>query len=104
VYDKQGRLLNTIEVPRTPSGTDATAIGFSSDPDQKLIFVLNQTTSQVEIIDRRSGKILSSFGGGEGREPGQFEQPHGLAVDSKGNVYIAENRGKRIQKFKIVAQ
>lgn len=104
VYDKQGRLLNTIEVPRTPSGTDATAIGFSPDPDQKLIYVLNQATSQVEIIDRHSGKILSSFGGGVGHEPGQFEQPHGLAVDSKGNVYIAENRGKRIQKFKIVAQ
>ena len=104
VYDKQGRLLKNIDVTRTPSGTDATAIGFSSDRDQKLLYVLNQATSQIEIIDRRSGKILSSFGGGVGHEPGQFEQPHGLAVDSKGNVYIAENRGKRIQKFKIVAQ
>jgi len=104
VYDKQGRLLKSIEVPKTASGTDATAIGFSPDPDQKLIFVLNQATSQIEIIDRRSGKVLSSFGGGVGSKPGQFEQPHGLAVDSKGNVYIAENRGKRIQKFKIVSQ
>jgi sugar lactone lactonase YvrE len=104
VYDKHGRLLKNIDVTRTPSGTDATAIGFSSDRDQKLLYVLNQATSQIEIIDRRSGKILSSFGGGVGHEPGQFEQPHGLAVDSKGNVYIAENRGKRIQKFKIVAQ
>ena len=104
MYDKQGRLLKNIEVPRTPSGTDATAIGLSPDPDQKLIYVLNQATSQIEIIDRHSGKILSSFGGGVGHEPGQFEQPHGLAVDSKGNVYIAENRGKRIQKFKIVSQ
>jgi hypothetical protein len=25
-------------------------------------------------------------------------------VDSIGNVYVAENRGKRIQKFKIVGQ
>jgi DNA-binding beta-propeller fold protein YncE len=102
-FDKQGRLLKTIEVPKTASGTDATAIGFSPDRDQKLIYVLNQATSQIEIIDRRSGKILSSFGGGVGNKPGEFEQPHGLAVDSKGNVYIAENRGKRIQKFKMVS-
>jgi len=34
--------------------------------------------------------------------PGQFNQPHGIAVDSKGNVYIAENRGKRIHKFRPV--
>jgi len=100
-YDKQGRLLKTIEVLKTASGTDATAIGFSPDRDQKLLYVLNQATSEIEIIDRRSGKILSSFGGGVGTGPGQFEQPHGLAVDSKGNVYIAENRGKRIQKFRI---
>jgi len=25
-------------------------------------------------------------------------------VDSKGNVYVAENRGKKIQKFRIVGQ
>lgn len=49
------------------------------------------------------GKILSSFGRA-GHFPGQFDQAHGIAVDSKGNVYIAENRGKRIQKFKIVGQ
>ena len=29
-------------------------------------------------------------------------QAHGIAVDSKGNVYVAENRGRRIQKFKPV--
>jgi sugar lactone lactonase YvrE len=103
VYDKQGHLLKNIEVPRTSAGTDATAIAFSPDPDQKLIYVLNQATSQVEIIDRHGGNVLSSFGG-VGQGPGQFEQPHGIAVDSKGNVYIAENRGKRVQKFRIVGQ
>jgi hypothetical protein len=31
-------------------------------------------------------------------------QAHGIAVDSKGNVYVDENRGKRVHKFKIAAQ
>ena len=39
--------------------------------------------------------------GRSGTFPGQFNQPHGIAVDGKGNVYVAENRGRRIQKFAI---
>ena len=35
---------------------------------------------------------------------GEFDQAHGIAVDSHGNVYVAENRGRRIQKFKPVRQ
>jgi sugar lactone lactonase YvrE len=56
------------------------------------------------VIDRQTGKILSTVGNGAGAFPGQFEQAHGIAVDSKGNIYVAENRGKRIQRFKIVGQ
>jgi DNA-binding beta-propeller fold protein YncE len=80
------------------------ALDLSRDSNQKLIYVINQNNSQIEIIDRQTGKILSSFGRGVGHFPGQFDQPHGIAVDSRGNVYVAENRGKRIQKFKIVGQ
>ena len=50
-------------------------------------------------LDRQSGKILSHFGR-PGSFPGQFNQAHGIAVDSNDNIYIAENRGKRILKFK----
>ena len=43
-----------------------------------------------------NGKFLKTFGAG------MFVVPHGIAVDSKGNVYIAENRGRRVQKFRPV--
>jgi hypothetical protein len=36
--------------------------------------------------------------------PGEFNQAHGITADSKGNVYVDENRGKRVHKFKIAAQ
>ena len=78
------------------------ALDFSRDPAQRLLYVINQNNAQVEIIDRQSGKIVSSLGGGVGHFPGQFDQPHGIAVDSKGSVYVAENRGKRIQKFDMI--
>jgi len=40
--------------------------------------------------------------GRAGNYPGQFNQHHGIAVDSKGNIYLAENRGRRVQKFSPV--
>ena len=114
IYDKTGNLKKNIDVPWTPvtppadgpitqSGGAVVAIDFSPDPGQALMFVINQNNSQIEVIDRQTGRKVSSFGR-PGSFPGQFNQPHGIAVDSKGNVYVAENRGKRIHKFKPVSR
>ena len=111
IYDKMGNLKKTIDVPWAPvtppadgkitqSGGAVVAIDFS--PDQRLLFVLNQNNSQIEVIDRQSGQKVTTFGR-PGNFPGQFNQAHGIAVDSKGNVYVAENRGKRIHKFRPVS-
>lgn len=113
IYDKVGVLQRTIDVPWSPvtapadgklkqSGGSAVAIDFSPDPGQRLMFVINQNNARVDIFERRGGKYLSSFGR-PGSFPGQFNQAHGIAVDSQGNVYIAENRGRRIHKFRIAA-
>jgi sugar lactone lactonase YvrE len=115
VYDKHGKPLQSFDVPWTPvtapqdgkaqeSGGSVVSIDFSHDAAQSLIYVLSQNTDDVAILDRRTGKILSRFGDGAGHFPGQFDQPHGLAVDSKGNVYVAENRGRRVQKFAVVSR
>jgi sugar lactone lactonase YvrE len=112
VYDKMGNLKQVIETPWKPytppadgkikqSGGAAVAMDFSHDANQSLIYMVNQNTSQVDIYDRKSGAKLSSFGQ-VGKMAGQFDQAHGIATDSKDNVYINENRGRRVHKFKIV--
>jgi DNA-binding beta-propeller fold protein YncE len=62
------------------------------------MFVINQNNSQIEVVERETGKNLGSFGR-PGSAPGQFNQVHGIAVDSKGNVLLDEVRGRRMHKF-----
>ena len=114
VYDRMGKFVRNIGVPFDPvtprdasrTGTRGTAVvlAFSPDPEQRLLFVLNQNSVMVDVVDRQSGEVLTSFGGGPGRYRGQFTLPHGIGVDSAGNVYVAEQEGRRIQKFVPVAQ
>ena len=39
--------------------------------------------------------------GGTGKGPGQFVRPHGMALDSKWHLYVADAGNQRIQKFEI---
>ena len=109
VFDQMGTFIRNIDVgfePTTPargrsSGTRGSAVvlAFSPDAEQRFLYVVNQNSVMIDVLDRRSGQLLTSFGGGPGRYRGQFTLPHGIAVDSAGNVYIAEQEGRRIQKF-----
>ena len=55
--------------------------------------------------DRQSGELLWTLGHGKGLffDDQIFDAIH-VAVDSKGNVYVAEDEGRRLTRFKIVEQ
>ena len=112
IYDTKGALVKQIEIPWKPftppksgqptdTGGAAVSLDFSPDREQRFLYLINQNSSQIEVLERQSGRIVASFGR-PGHFPGQFDQPHGIAVDSKSNVYVAENRGRRVQKFRLV--
>jgi DNA-binding beta-propeller fold protein YncE len=46
----------------------------------------------------KTGKFLKSWGG-KGKGPGQFEVPHGIAVDAKGQLWVSDRENQRIQIF-----
>ncbi len=45
-----------------------------------------------------AGELLLSWGE-PGTEPGQFNLPHGIALDSNGRVFVADRENSRIQIF-----
>jgi DNA-binding beta-propeller fold protein YncE len=51
------------------------------------------------MIYKIPGSPITAFEGGHGNGKGQFENPHGLAVDSAGNIFIADTDNGRIEKF-----
>jgi DNA-binding beta-propeller fold protein YncE len=61
------------------------------------LFVADGRANKVLQLDDQ-GKVVGSWGE-EGAEPGQFQMPHMLAVDARGNLYVSEIKGERFQKL-----
>lgn len=102
VFDKVGNLKRTIPI-NPPDQMKATSraddLAFSNDPAQAFMFVVDLGSDRVWILDRTSGAVLGGIGR-PGHMAGEFTFPHTAALDSKGNLYVAETiGGRRHQKF-----
>jgi hypothetical protein len=116
VFDKAGNLSSIIPVkPGTafdpaPDGTPGRlAIGSALDveflgPQQRYIATADTGNEVLWFLDRAGRradvpKVVGGFGSA-GHNAGNFTLIHGLASDSKGNLFIAETvDGRRLQKF-----
>ena len=79
------------------------SVEFSRDSGEKYMYVINEIDEQIDVVDRASGKVLSSFGR-PGHQVGEFMHAHTMAVDSKGNIYVGESvDGRRVQRFKLAS-
>lgn len=103
VFKTDGSFIREIFVkPNSLGDGSVWDIAFSPDPEQTFIYMADGTNRKIYIIHRETLEILTNFGDG-GRNPGQFFAVHGLATDSKGNIYTTETyEGKRVQKFKYM--
>jgi DNA-binding beta-propeller fold protein YncE len=51
------------------------------------------------MIYKIPGSPVTAFEGGHGSGKGQFDNPHGIALDAAGNIFVADTGNGRIDKF-----
>lgn len=100
VFKADGTYVNQVFINRgEKSPNTAAGIAFSPDAKQTYLYVADFGNAHVTIVRRATLEVLGSFGE-LGAKPGQFQNLHHIAVDSKGNLYTAEVApGRRVQRF-----
>ena len=99
-FDHQGKLLMRVGTAGV-AGADSlhfnrpTDIAVASDGS---FYVSDGYRNSRVVKFSAAGKYLFSWGV-KGSGPGQFDLPHGLDLDGKGNVYVADRENSRIQIF-----
>jgi len=103
VFDHQGKFLaEKVIAPATLSSGSAFVPVLSPDPQQQWLYVADGTNHKVWILRRSDLSIVGDFGRG-GRQVGQMLRPHGMSIDSQGNLYVGEaSTGRRVQKFTLI--
>lgn len=89
------------DIPVVPAtiGQTAGSAAFSSDANQSCLYAADLWNGVFHIIERKAGAVLEQVGR-TGRQVGEFNWLHSLAVDSAGNIYTGEvETGQRVQKF-----
>ena len=99
-FTRDGQLLLTIGTKDQP-GEDQTHLNQPTDmaitPSGEVFISDGYVNSRVVHYDR-SGKFVNSWGK-LGTGPGEFSLPHGIALDSRGRLYVVDRNNARIQVF-----
>jgi hypothetical protein len=103
VFRKDGTFVREAFVAKDTYGSGSVwDLGFSTDPQQTFVFIVDGTNQQVYVLVRDSLQVVSTFGRA-GHWAGQFYGAHNLAVNAHGDLFITETyEGKRVQKFTFV--
>jgi sugar lactone lactonase YvrE len=63
------------------------------------IFIADGESTNTRVVKySKDGKFVKWWGG-KGTEPGKFDEPHSIAIDSRGRLYVGDRRNKRVQVF-----
>lgn len=107
-FSTEGKILAVWgNKTQEPGGFGALKLGYSPNPFGPIaVFVDRHDRVWVSSLNDRvqcftpEGKYLFGIAG-TGKEPGQLARPHGMAMDSKGYLYVCDAGNQRIQKFEV---
>ena len=99
-FSHDGDLLMAVGVRDTP-GLDGTHLNQPTDvaiaPTGEIYVSDGYGNSRIAKFSA-DGKFISDLGH-KGSGPGEFDTPHGIAVDEAGRVYVADRANARVQIF-----
>jgi hypothetical protein len=114
-FTPEGKLLLTLGMSGQPSDTGIQGLDYRTikraggpfnrptnlalHPDGTLLVTDGYGNARVHRF-APDGRLLASWGE-PGDQPGQFNLPHGIAVDRTGKVYVADRENSRVQVFTV---
>jgi DNA-binding beta-propeller fold protein YncE len=90
IYDGNGKFVKTIQLANLPCGF---YVARNND-----FWMTSGQDGQIEKLDW-DGKVLGWTGKGPGKEVGQFGESHYMAMDSKGDLYVADTVNGSVTKL-----
>jgi hypothetical protein len=102
-FSAEGKLLMTLG-KKGVVGQNDSQDAFNGVADLVIarngdIFIADGESTNTRVVKySKDGKFIKWWGG-LGTEPGQFDEPHSIAIDGKGLLYIGDRRNKRVQVF-----
>ncbi len=99
-FTHEGRLLLTLG-ERGVAGSDQKHFNLPTDvavlPDGS--FYVSDGYRNTRVVKFTAGGRYDFEWGGKGAGPGQFNLPHGVAVDAQGRVIVCDRSNSRLQVF-----
>ncbi len=99
-YSPDGKVLLTIGERGVP-GDDAAHFNRPTDvaaAADGMVYVSDGYRNSRVAVFSPDGKFLFQWGA-KGAGPGEFDLPHGIALDARGQVYVADRNNSRVQVF-----
>ncbi len=100
-FSPQGEKLMEISVGEQPPGRGPTngTTDIAFGPKGRIFISDGYGNARVLEYTQKGERVKQWGSKGEG--PGQFNQPHGIAVDNEGIIYVADRNNARIQRFDL---
>ena len=99
-FSHDGQLLLTLG-ERGVAGNDSSHFNRPTDvavASDGTFYVSDGYENSRVVKFARDGKFLLTWGT-KGKGPGQFDLPHGIALDASGRVFVVDRQNARVQVF-----
>jgi DNA-binding beta-propeller fold protein YncE len=102
-FSSEGTILMTLG-QKGIRGDNESTDAFNKPADVVIakdgsIFIADGESGNTRVVQySQEGKFVK-YWGGSGTDPGKFSDPHNIAMDSTGRLYVADRWNNRIQLF-----